>query len=1591
MDSAADTDEDEFEDARSDLEETVQSSSSRTCFNQTRKNEDPVTPIETILRSVLQTLGLEQHYHEKLPLSTALQIDKRTVTDDPVQSLSALSWSFLKKLMMVNVTARNITCSVLEKPASDSSDWEDDLDDDQANTGEQISLVNPLDLVTALFLCADSFLQQEMVSKMSVCQFSVPLLLPNCETNQVTFMLWAMRDIVKKYKPHSLIDPNGFVEERIILSDLPLVSFVRLGDCSTSKSQTLNKLLSNPQQYQDIFLHKDMDCGDIPRKISNGLVEISWYLPSGNKNIDIFPEPVAIANLRGDINKFKSQYSFLCETSNAVFVFFEKLDKCDLLTNNPEKLQLFLVGDSETKEIKTKAQQLNLKRNNFMFRAKQNEDSFIKTLRANMNTVIRNCENTKSLEKMTKVAPELGILVDEDTADCKRAKDLAEKITSEIQDIPQFKETQLPLQGKFWKELAKLEKEECRLQYAGDQGIEKYKCELAAKKMELRKQQCSFKTSTAVTLFIQALSRPCLERAYFFKWMRMNLDSLSTNNVSMLKEQYKKCQESSGNKEEISKLDKKISCCSLGIEHFFRELGQLYESQVSLSDNDKAENQLSHLPKLCAELLLEGFPLELLDGDASNIPIRWINAVLTELNVLLQPNNRIRTVTVLGVQSTGKSTLLNTMFGVQFAISSERCTRGAFMLLLKVSDEIKEEVNCDYLVIIDTEGLKSAELAQLDNSYEHDNELATFVVGLSDVTIINIAMENSTDMKDILQIVVHAFIRMKEVGKKHKCFFVHQNISDVSAHAKNIRDRTLLLDQLNEMTELAAKMEDNDQITKFTDVMEYNVETSNWYIPGLWHGNPPMASVNAGYSEAVSELKKTIVNGLGKCKGSQNTILDFIEWTRRLWSSVKFENFIFSFRNSLVADAYRKICVEFNKWAWSFRKHMHTWTLKAEGNISNFGKFSEKTAVSELNQLVNQLKGNAASELSKGESTILDNITRYYKQTDGYIDLVEIYKEDFINSGKSLRRELENAVSNKLEAASTIYRAMSKLQDIKKKQRVTMEQKVLALLEECRKSKSQKTDEDLNQDFDKMWNETIEELSFQPHPKQNIMDCVFKQLMINLQHKGSSVTKELAKTNLEDYGKDPFTFEVGFLQKWFMKQTVLEFQTLSENIITKSEQFIEEQIATKTDYDDTYMREILQIVDDELNSFKKTKDCDQIEVPLKKHICGFAGRKFQAMHDSFIQENDPRKCLDQSRDMYCRDFKDLFHERDQCQKKAKEFTDRCLMPAVKVYLSKAIGLEIVENMVNGKNTSNFRTRTLFHQFILKELLDKFKFDNYYKYMKSYKSLMEDKIFCEILKCMHVENKLAEIEGQLFVRITNYITTSISKCVKQLDRQKSSNIKEFVFAVCKDLEDTLVIPTDSVEELMSLNNADVEQFAEWLTKSVEEMKMKLQQKSQKQDLFTKIENLQFNPVNELMQLLTGCGEQCPFCGVPCEATGTEHTEHFATIHRPRGLNAFHSVSSEELVTDICTSAVFSEKRFKCKDTNNKFHLYRNYREIYPNWQIPPDTIEASNYWKYVMAQFNEEFAGFYEAKPADIPPAWKQITKEQAESSLKECF
>lgn len=141
--------------------------------------------------------------------------------------------------------------------------------------------IHPMDSLLALIHCADDFLRQDIFARMTTIQLAIPLVLPDPFTKKLTLPLWAMRSIVKEWKSRS---HNDVVEHEcpIIGYKTPIISFVRFGKSTKSKSKMLNDVISD--SHYDHFFHRDCQGGTYRTLLSNGLVELCWYLPAGKED-----------------------------------------------------------------------------------------------------------------------------------------------------------------------------------------------------------------------------------------------------------------------------------------------------------------------------------------------------------------------------------------------------------------------------------------------------------------------------------------------------------------------------------------------------------------------------------------------------------------------------------------------------------------------------------------------------------------------------------------------------------------------------------------------------------------------------------------------------------------------------------------------------------------------------------------------------------------------------------------------------------------------------------------------------------------------------------------------------------------------------------------------------------------------------------------------------------------------------------------------------------------------------------------------------------------------------------------------------------
>ena len=941
-------------------------------------------------------LDLWKHYPMGLQLKDALCV--RSGLNQTPTFLKDLPNIVIHKLMTYDHQCRS---ELMHAKPQDCEDEKDATD---------VESIHPVDSLLAVLICSDNFLCQDLLSRLAKCQLAVPFILPDPFTKHLSIPLWAMRSIIKEWK---YIGSDKKVVEKecpIINYKMPIISFIRFGKHQrrgVSKSKLLNDVIS--ESHHDHFFHRDLAGGRSEVLLGKGLVDMCWYLSSGKKN-EAFNDAITFLNLHGDAREHPQQSKFLSKISSMCFVLLTEEDLefsgeiikilkefsssrgGITILNDTEKspaklnievpkISIITLTDKNANEIKMSVQ------NRIKKRLQAIDKKDLKTLEENC------CWSSAAVRDCT-------VIIDEGCSSLKEGLDLATDIQSIVTNCKPAKESStkeelLPLHGDLWQSWASKNKEFHRQVYRGNKPVNIYTDEIKEEKQVLRNNQLKYVESLTPVMeaFITTLLKlggPSnrIARNYFLQCLKLGLNEFSRDQISALQRRYQLIRiklgdikektdiregKTAATKEQISLMDKykvkmkdvqkKIIQASFGLEHILRELGQIYEATTSTGSPIP---DVSRLPEAVAELLIDGYPLELMDGDAAHVPLLWLSSVITEVVTKLG-DPKVFVLSVLGLQSTGKSTMLNTAFGLQFNVSSGRCTRGAFIQLLPLDEHLSKQTGFSYVLIVDTEGLRAPELDSLQTQ-KHDNELATFVIGLANTTLINIYGEVPGDMDDILQTSVHAFLRMSKVMKYRKsCQFVHQN----AGLGKNTEvGRANFTQKLDKFTIDAAKEENvQGQYAAFNDVIKFNDLKDVHHFPGLWKGDPPMAPINLGYSEAAQKLKYHLIDMLNESRAGVLLLSSFEKKVTDLWDALLKENFIFSFKNTLEITAYNSLETQYSQWEWDFRSAMLKWERTEENEITT----AEPNTVSELvhekckglDKHIEKLYGNHKSEMDK--------------------------------------------------------------------------------------------------------------------------------------------------------------------------------------------------------------------------------------------------------------------------------------------------------------------------------------------------------------------------------------------------------------------------------------------------------------------------------------------------------------------------------------------------------------------------------------------------------------------------------------------------
>ncbi|XP_061434127.1 uncharacterized protein LOC133359660 [Lethenteron reissneri] len=558
-----------------------------------------------------------------------------------------------------------------------------------------------LDCIVALLSAADCTVVQEMLQIMTKFPMALPLVMPDLElAGKLKVMLPLLVGNTIKCESQSGV----IAENHLFLSPFRLILAVRLGSSSCGKSTILNQLMAVENMFSS--------CGEPgaqggPPLTLAGTVEFTWltqetcsaslwesvmqqFYSQGQQEI------VLLANLHGDALKHPTTLEFLKKFTSAYLIFIMPGTKNILEERNKE----------------------------FGKHARSEDESFF--LLVNPST---NCDEADEIIIQTSTLTNDATL---------------EKVRSIFREILKIPSKKMTLNRKLESyeicdPLSLAHVIECVESQRVVDFVRQKTCKEIRRAMNFEMHITGQRTNLIrlwgdneilqqlMTHYGAVLSLPLSERLKAMSQLERDISLLSNAESSNIRQkvatkienlQRQLVQKDQDKtffnqiKKDIHDNLKELDHMCLGLEHFFRELGHIYE--IVQGGQSKNEDILT-FPQLYGELLTQGHSIELLNGDNSEMPGAWLADIFQHISRNF-PTLRIFVISILGLQSSGKSTLLNALFACKFAISVGRCTRGLFMRLLFLEEKLVKELKHDAIVLIDTEGLGAPEKMNDDNT-----------------------------------------------------------------------------------------------------------------------------------------------------------------------------------------------------------------------------------------------------------------------------------------------------------------------------------------------------------------------------------------------------------------------------------------------------------------------------------------------------------------------------------------------------------------------------------------------------------------------------------------------------------------------------------------------------------------------------------------------------------------------------------------------------------------------------------------------------------------------------------------------------------
>ncbi|XP_077579164.1 interferon-induced very large GTPase 1 [Stigmatopora nigra] len=1011
----------------------------------------------------------------------------------------------------------------------------------------------------------------------------------------------------------------------------------------------------------------------------------------------------------------------------------------------------------------------------------------------------------------------------------------------------------------------------------------------------------------------------------------------------------------------------------LGLEHFFREMGLIFELTHT---NPGSENHNEwRLPSIAADLILNGVPLELMDGDASNIPMRWLCSVLTEIQLRF-PRERFGTLASLGAHRARNAEILSGLFGTKFPDERQRSTRGVYMAALPLPTKLKKKINFDFLLLLDVEGLccpsSDGQIKPIS-----DHEMATLASGVSDVLLQNLYSCSASELETSLTVSVNALLRIREYGSVPICRILIQD--------EGIN--TLL--EATQLKRVSKILQTKTGPQRLTDTILTNPNSkpkqSVLYLQP-WYNEALSKSIDGQHSDAMLKLKRSLFGGLKEASVYSETcgLPEFLGRLHSVWEAVKADSYSVSPEKKDIALGFSMFCTELSKWEESLLDNVECWLTKATQTISStepealdpsiqndFLCELQYDAKREIKKEVNKLKLNSKASLKENKLDV------YIKSLNAVLLRYTTELEEQITAVTMARLE----IINERHFTSTQFNRIETILETEQNARLEV------LLDDSASKNQLLYDRDLEEEFEAVWKEALSKMDFRPSEMDDITERVKNILLENIVKHG--LQKHFYK--LLDFGQNQTThFHVddqyfGYnsrMKNLFENQNKspkAKAQQLSSNIMDFYQKFVMEKVSLPQDFSDSYITELLEKIDQTLEE-AQLEIRTAFQVDLKVFVCNAASKDFQRVHNRFAKDGELLKSFQAKKKAFMAEFMYQFRKKDQRQRLAQRFLTDIIQPTVMDYIYRPLGMQISEEIQ--RKSLQYNSPQTFHQTLLENLIHEDKFESFTEYLFSYDQFKMREIQETVMAYLSDWNaktwtnqRLGEIIGK--------VAAAMSQVVKSTS-EVLSDTKPLLEQVCLNLEDKEVqTPWESLKGPTYSITTEWDGFVTCFLELLAGLRLDLAQnfsQDLKMDQF--LELLPIQPKDCLYLKVQGCEARCPLCGEPCGVEDIGNHVHETSFHRPKSLLEPPSqITPEAAILDGF-------------DVQGHAVACWELQSFHPDWNLSPEETNGRTpclYWRYVLARFNERFAVKSNQNPAKIPEEWKEITTEDVLVNLRDVF